>query len=132
MVARRSRADAEEQPRAIFEGPAIVVGSPIGERREKAVEEVAVGGVDFDYSEAGVEGPERRLPPINAQTIDVLLGHLARLWIAIGKRLVADSKRLPTAFLRFDRLASLTMEARSMPSNPRGRVGCQARRHDRQ
>ena len=49
--------DAEDQPHAILEAAAIFVGSLIAERRKKLVEQIAVGGVDFDELEASLNGP---------------------------------------------------------------------------
>ena len=46
--------DFERQPGAVFEAAAVVVGALVGERREKLVEQVAVGGVDLDEVEAGL------------------------------------------------------------------------------
>lgn len=44
--------DFERKAGAVFEGTAVVVGAVVGERGEKFVEEIAVGGVDFDDVEA--------------------------------------------------------------------------------
>jgi len=46
----------EEQANAVFEAAAVVVGSLIGERGEEFVNQVAVGGVDFNEIEACGEG----------------------------------------------------------------------------
>ena len=48
--------DFEREAGAIFEGAAVLVGAVVGERGEELVEEIAVGGVDFDKVEAGGAG----------------------------------------------------------------------------
>ena len=45
--------DLEGKANAVVEAAAVVVGALVGEGREKFVEEVAVGGVNFDEVEAG-------------------------------------------------------------------------------
>jgi len=59
-VLRPRRADGvddfEGEADAVFEAAAVLVGAVVGEGREELVEEIAVGGVDFDEVEAGGEG----------------------------------------------------------------------------
>jgi len=50
--------DLQEHADAVFEAAAVVVGSLIGEGGEEFVEQVAVGGVDFDKVESSGEGTE--------------------------------------------------------------------------
>jgi hypothetical protein len=40
-----------EQPGTVLETAAIAIGSPVAERREKLVQEVAMGGMDFGNPE---------------------------------------------------------------------------------
>ncbi len=48
--------DFEREAGAVFEASAVLVGAVVRERREKLVEEIAMGGVQFDEVEAGGEG----------------------------------------------------------------------------
>ena len=41
---------------AVGEASAVLVGTGVGERGEELVDEIAVGGVDFDEEEAGLRG----------------------------------------------------------------------------
>ena len=48
--------DLAQEAGAVVEAAAVVVGAGVDQRREKLVDQVAVGGVDFDQFEAGLEG----------------------------------------------------------------------------
>ena len=48
--------DFEREADAVFEAAAVFVGAVVGEGREELVEQIAVGGVDFDEVESGGEG----------------------------------------------------------------------------
>src|SRR5690606_40052850 len=44
-----------QQPDALVEATAVAVGAEVGQRRQELVQQVAVGGVDLEHLEAGVE-----------------------------------------------------------------------------
>ena len=60
--------DLAQEAGAVVKAAAVVVGAGVDQRREELVDEIAVGGVDFDEFEAGLEGADRR-PAAKAWTM---------------------------------------------------------------
>jgi len=90
--------DLEEKACAVLEAASVRVGALIGEGREKLVEQIAVGGVDFNEVETGSEGAFRGTAEGLDDGIDA--GLIERLWDGVvgceGDG--TGSNRLPAAF----------------------------------
>ena len=63
-LCRDSGDDLEQQPRAVLLCSAIGVGAPVGAVLEELLDQVAVGGLDFDPVESGRDGVGGRLPEV--------------------------------------------------------------------
>ncbi len=53
------RSHAQRQPHAILQAAAVLIAPPVGERRKKLVQQIAVGVVNLDQPKAGRQRPTR-------------------------------------------------------------------------
>ena len=58
--ARMAREDLEREAQPVLEAAAVLVGAPVGERRDEAREQIAVRAVQLEHVEAGTRRPSRR------------------------------------------------------------------------
>lgn len=71
--------DLKEEARPVLKAAAVLVGAPVGQGRHEGVDEVAVGAVDLNHVESGLDGPLGRLAKGRHHGGDVVLGHLPGL-----------------------------------------------------
>ena len=97
---RRSRCgDPEHQSHPVLQAAAVLVLAMIGERREKLVQQVAVGRVDLDHAEAGRQGAAARGLEGGDDAVDPGLVERHRDRVAFGERDRAGPDDRPAPFL---------------------------------
>src|SRR5579862_6202564 len=57
------RDDLERKPHPVLQRSSVPVFPPVDQRRQELAEQIAVGGVDFDYPESRFERPPSRVAP---------------------------------------------------------------------
>lgn len=72
--------DFQSQPHAVLEAATVLVGSLVGDRREKFMQKIAVGVVDLDHVKSGHNGTHSPAHKVRFELLDLAQGHLARLW----------------------------------------------------
>ncbi len=109
----------DEQPGTAGKVTAVAVGALVRQRGEEGMEEVAVGGMEFDEVEADPDRPLGRRREGGDHLGDVLLRHLRRLGVAgVGDR--AGPERLPAALGRGNGAARIALEGTVRARLPTG------------
>ena len=98
--------DLERKAHARRERAAISVAAPIGERRDEAVQEIAVGPMELDGVDAGADCALCRLHEALAHTRHVVRRHLPGSWPLGTERNGRWSDRLPWVLSRSQRLTA--------------------------
>ena len=121
--------DFEGEADAIVEAAAVFVGAVVGEGREELVEQVAVGGVDFDEVEAGGEGAMGGGNEVGDDFVDA--GAVEGGGDGVGL-VEADRRRVRRAASHLQRAGWCGPFPTARPCwlcGRRGRAGCRRRRH---
>ncbi len=87
----------QDQPRPVLQRAAVLVGALVAVGRQELMQQVAIGGMDFDEVETGAAGALHGLAVLRDDTGDLLRGQRARL---AGRRVGRRAVRLHDETLR--------------------------------